>query len=64
MVGNISQIFFVFQTSQKKLLNCFILFLTTPDEVEKSVKLIEKTSEAKIMMQSSSSDDSVRHYDI
>ena len=42
MVGNISQIFFVFQTSQKKLLNCFILFLTTPDEVEKSVKLIEK----------------------
>lgn len=64
MVGNISQIFFVFQTSQKKLLNCFILFLATPDEVEKSVKLIEKTSEAKIMMQSSSSDDSVRHYDI
>ena len=35
-----------------------------PDEKEKSVNMIEKTLEAKMMMQSNSSDDSVCHYNI
>ena len=34
------------------------------DEVETYAELIKKTPEAKIMMQSSSSDDCVRHYNI
>ena len=41
-----------------------LYFLTTLNEVEKYVELIEKVSEAKIMIQSSSSDNCVRIHNI
>ena len=38
--------------------------LTTPDKIEKYAELIEKTPEAKIMMQSSSSDNCAHNHNI
>ena len=35
--------------NREKLLNCFIIFLTTLDKDEKSSKIIEKMPEAKIL---------------
>ena len=40
------------------------MFLTTPDEFEKYVEFIEKTLQAKVMMQSSSSCNCARDYSI
>ena len=48
----------------EKLLNRFIVFLTTPDEKEKYVDIIEKTPEGKAMIQSSSSSNCVCYYNI
>ena len=48
----------------KKVPESFYTFFTTPHEVRKNVELIEKTSEAKVMNQSSSSDDCVHRYNI
>ena len=48
----------------RKVAELFYSFLTTPDEVGKYAKLIEKTSEAKIIIQSSSSYNFVCVYDI
>ena len=48
----------------RKVPESFYTFLTTPHEVGKYVELIEKTSEAKIMNQSSSSDGCVHRYNI
>ena len=48
----------------RKVAEGFYTFLATPDEMEKYVKLIGKTPEEKIMMQSSSSDEFARHSNI
>ena len=48
----------------RKVTESFYTFLATLDEVEKYDELVEKMPEAKIMLQSSLSDDCVRHYNI
>ena len=48
----------------RKVPELLYIFLATHDEIEKYVELIEKMPEAKILMQSNSSDGSVRHYNI
>ena len=52
------------EKSLRKVAEFLYTFLTTPDKVKKYTALIEKTLEAKIMMQSSSSNDYVRCYKI
>ena len=52
------------EKSLGKVVELFYSFLTTPDEAKKYVELIEKTPEAKIMMQLTFSDNCMHVYNI
>ena len=52
------------ENNLRKVAGSFHNFLAAHDKVEKYVKLIENTPEAKVVMQSSSSDNCVCHYNI